>query len=157
MNIINFQIVFQLVMAVCLGALIGLEREFKERGAGLKTYSLVSLGSCLFAVTGMALFKFSAAEAGFNFGSSAIIQAVAMGIGFIGAGVIFQKESRIEGITTAAGLWVTAAMGMAVGLGFYFISFITTLLIIVIFIGFGFFENKILKEELKKLHKNKKK
>jgi putative Mg2+ transporter-C (MgtC) family protein len=157
MNIINFQIIFQLVMAVFLGALIGLEREFKERGAGLKTYSLVSLGSCLFAVTGMALFKFSTAEPGFNFGSSAIIQAVAMGIGFIGAGVIFQKESKIEGITTAAGLWVTAAMGMAVGLGFYFISFITTLLIIIIFIGFGFFENKILREELEKIHKNKKK
>ncbi|MCX6764578.1 MAG: MgtC/SapB family protein [Candidatus Nealsonbacteria bacterium] len=156
MNIINFQIFFQLIMAVCLGAIIGLEREFKEKGAGLKTYSLVSLGSCVFAITGMALFKSSVAESGFYLGSSTIVQAVAMGIGFIGAGVIFQKESKIEGITTAAGLWVTAAMGMAVGLGLYFISFATTLLMIAIFVGFGFFENKILKEEVKKINKNKK-
>jgi putative Mg2+ transporter-C (MgtC) family protein len=153
---INFQIIFQLIMAVGLGALIGLEREFKEKGAGLKTYSLVSLGACIFAITGMGLFESSVSQSGINLGSSAIIQAVAMGIGFIGAGVIFQKESKVEGITTAAGLWVTAAMGMAVGLGFYMLSFITTLLIIAIFLGFGFFENKILKEEIKKINKNKK-
>lgn len=155
MDTFNFQIVFQLITAVLLGALIGLEREFKEKGAGLKTYSLVSLGSCLFAITGIALFKSSFAESGFNFGSSTIIQAVAMGIGFIGAGVIFQKESKIEGITTAAGLWVTAAVGMAVGLGFYFISIVTTLLIIIIFIGFGFLENKIIKQEIKKIRRDK--
>lgn len=154
MDIVNFQIVFQLIISVFFGALIGLEREFKEKGAGLKTYSLVSLGSCVFAITGMELFKLSISGSGFSLGPITIIQAVAMGIGFIGAGVIFQKESKIEGITTAAGLWVTAGVGMAVGLGFYFISLVATLFIIAIFVGFAFFEDKILKEDSKKTKKS---
>ena len=141
----SFQIVFQLLVAIFLGASIGLEREFKKKGAGLQTYSLVSLGSCLFALTGMELLKSSLLQSGFTLGPVSIIQAVAMGIGFIGAGVIFQKESKVEGITTASGLWVTAAIGMSVGLGFYSLAFMATFLIILIFLGFGFFENKVLK------------
>jgi len=101
----NFQIVFQTILAVILGAFIGIEREIKKKGAGIQTYSLVSLGSCIFTLISFELFNNFIGINNINFDPSRIVQAVAVGIGFLGAGVIFQRPSRIEGLTTAAGLW----------------------------------------------------
>jgi len=141
------QVIFQLVLALVLGAAIGLEREFKRKGAGFQTYSLVTLGSCLFTIIGFELFIFFTSKAGISFDPSRIIQAVAVGIGFIGAGVIIYRQPKIEGITTAAGLWCSAAIGVAVGAKLYFLAVITALLAVFVLIVFGEVERKFLKKE----------
>jgi putative Mg2+ transporter-C (MgtC) family protein len=135
------QIIFQAILALVLGAFIGLEREFKRKEAGLQTYSLVSLGACLFTIISIALVNFSSGP-NIAIDPSRIIQAVAIGIGFIGAGVIFQRPSRIEGLTTAAGLWTTAAIGIAIGIELYFLAIFGAILAIIILFGFGYLERK---------------
>ena len=138
----QIQIIVQLVVAVFLGGLIGLEREYKRKEAGLQTYSLVTLGSCLFTIISFKFFHLFIGEPGISFDPSRIILAVATGIGFIGAGVIIYRRFHIEGITTAAGLWCSAAIGVAVGAEFYFLALLTTLLATIILIGFGELERK---------------
>ncbi|PIP24327.1 MAG: magnesium transporter MgtC [Candidatus Nealsonbacteria bacterium CG02_land_8_20_14_3_00_37_10] len=130
----SFQIVIQLFLAVLLGGLIGLEREYKRKEAGLQTFSLVTLGSCLFTLV-------SSQFVGFN------PALIAVGIGFIGAGVIFRQSSGTVGLTTAAGLWATAAIGIAIGSQLYFLAVIGTFLTLFIFAGFGLLERKIFKKE----------
>lgn len=129
----SFQIVFQLFLAVLLGGLIGLEREFKRKEAGLQTFSLVTLGSCLFTLG-------SSQFVGFN------PAMIAIGIGFIGAGVIFRQSSGTVGLTTAAGLWATSAIGIAVGAELYFLAIAGTFLTLFIFAGLGLLERKIFKK-----------
>jgi len=139
----ELQIIFQLFLATLLGALVGLEREVKRKEAGLQTYSLVALGTCLFTIITFEMFNFFVTESGISFDPSRIIQAVTLGIGFIGGGVIFRHPSGIIGLTTAAGLWVVAAIGIAVGSEFYFLAIFTTLLTIGILAGFGELEKKL--------------
>ena len=143
----EIETVCQLVLAIILGALIGLEREYKGKGAGLQTYSLVALGSCLFTIISFELFNFFTIKSGISFDPSRIIQAIAIGIGFIGAGVIFRQPGGVVGLTTAAGLWTTAAIGIAVGVKFYALALVTTLAAILILAGFGSLEGKIFKEK----------
>lgn len=133
----NFQIIFQLFLAATLGGLIGLEREYKKKEAGLQTYSLVTVGTCLFTII-----SFELVNLGVDFNPSGLIQAVAIGIGFIGAGVIFRQTSGVTGLTTAAGLWLTAAIGVAVGAEFYFLAIFTAFLAVFILAGFGLLEQK---------------
>lgn len=140
------QLILQLALAVVLGAVLGLEREYKRKEAGLQTYSLVSLGACLFTIVTFELFNLFIGETNVSFDPSRIVQAVAVGIGFIGAGVIIYQRDHIEGITTAAGLWCSAAIGVAIGAEFYFLALFTALLAAVIFIGFGEFERKLFKK-----------
>lgn len=141
------KIFLQLLLATCLGALIGLEREIKKKQAGLQTYSLVSLGSCLFTLIGFELFSFFGGRTGVNFDPSRIIQAIAIGIGFIGAGVIFRQPSGIVGLTTAAGLWATAAIGITVGAKLYYLAIFATFLTLLVLAGFGALENKFFEKE----------
>lgn len=136
----DFQIIIQLLLATFLGAIIGLEREIKRKEAGLQTYSLVSLGSCLFASTIFSLANLKIID------PSPLIIGIAVGVGFIGAGVIFRGEDQIQGLTTAAGLWTVAAIGLAVGSGFYFLAIFSALLVILILAGFGLIEEKYLKK-----------
>ena len=136
------QIIYQLFLAVFLGSLLGLEREYKKKEAGLQTYSLVALGTCLFTIIS---FQLGSALAGKDlaiFDPLRIIQAIAIGIGFIGAGAIFRQPSGIEGLTTAAGLWVTAAVGIAIGAGLYSLAAFTTFLSLFVLAGFGLLEHK---------------
>ena len=118
------QIIYQLLLSVFLGGLLGLERKRKKKEAGIQTYSLVSLGTCLFTIVALEMNKTFPG----NFDLLRIIQAVAIGIGFIGGGVIFQQSSGVIGLTTAAGLWVASAVGIAVGVGLYSIAIFATLL-----------------------------
>ena len=102
----------RLIAATVLGGIIGIERERIGKPAGLRTHMLTALGSALFVV--------SAAEAGMSIGDmSRVIQGLATGIGFIGGGAILKltEKREIEGLTTSAGIWMTAAVGVAVGLG----------------------------------------
>ena len=142
----EIEIICQLLLATFFGALIGLEREYKKKRAGLQTYSLVSLATCLFTII---LFQFLNLSSGkdtiFNF--AGVIQAVAIGLGFIGAGVIFRQPSGIVGLTTAAGLWVTGAIGIAIGARLYFLAVFSTFLTLLILAGLGLLEEKFFKEE----------
>ena len=120
--------------------MIGFEREMKKRGAGLQTYSLVGLGSALFAILTFQLLNQSGASA---IDPTHLIQAVATGIGFIGAGVVFRGEKHVEGLTTAAGLWVVSAIGIAVAMELYTEAVAATLLTLFVLVVFGFFERRI--------------
>jgi len=136
--------IVQLILATLFGAAIGIERKLKRKEAGPQTYSLVSLGACLFGIIAFFLFEKNVIR-----DSSSLFIAISVGMGFIGAGTIFHKEGKIEGITTAAGLWVTAIIGLAVGIKFYFLALATTILVLFIFLGLGFFEKKFLKDFIK--------
>jgi putative Mg2+ transporter-C (MgtC) family protein len=106
------RMLIRLIAATLLGGLIGFERERSGKAAGLRTHMLTALGSALFIV--------AAAQAGMTIGDmSRVIQGLATGIGFLGGGAILKLADarEIEGLTTAAGIWMTAAVGVAVGLG----------------------------------------
>ena len=141
------QIIFQLFLAVILGGVVGLEREYKKKKAGLQTYSLVTLGSCLFTLIAFDSLAIFPRMSGVVYNPLRVVQAVAIGIGFIGAGVIFHRQFSIEGLTTAAGLWVAAAIGIAVGAGLYFLAIAATMLAFTILAGLGVIEEKILGEK----------
>jgi len=134
--------IFQLFLATLLGSLIGLEREVKRKEAGLQTYSLVAVGACLFTIISFQLFNYFYVKTGINFDPTRVIQAIAVGIGFIGAGVIFRQPTGIFGLTTAAGLWVSAAIGVAVGVKLYFLATFGAFLTLLILAGFGLLEKK---------------
>ena len=144
-NFCDFEIVFQLILAVILGGLVGLEREYIRKEAGLRTFSLVCLGATLFTLTGVEISNLLIGKAGVEFDPSRIIGQIILGIGILCAGLIIFRETRIEGLTTAAALWVVAAIGATIGVRFYFLAVFTTFLAVLILAGFRFFEEKILK------------
>ena len=118
----DIEIILRVILAFLLGGLIGWERE-RHGGisAGVRTYGAIALGSCVFGIV-----SFSIAGAD----PSRVAAQVVSGIGFLGGGLIFrQRETHVSGLTTAATLWATAAVGLAVALGMYMISFLTAILI----------------------------
>jgi putative Mg2+ transporter-C (MgtC) family protein len=133
------EMIFQLLLAFALGSFVGLEREYKKKEAGLRTYSLVSLGAALLTLIALDGFETVSGSGG---DPVRVLQAVAIGIGFLGAGLIIHRQSYIEGLTTAAGLWVVAAIGMAVGAGLYFPAVFTALIAIGILSGLRLVEEK---------------
>jgi len=147
MDFLDFQILFRPFLAAILGAIIGLEREVKGKEAGLRTYSLVCLGACVFTILSFYSLRSLAGETGVELDPSRIIQAVAVGIGFIGAGAILHQKTFVKGLTTAAGLWVVAAIGVAVGMGLYLLASFSTLLSLLILAGLGALEEKFFPEE----------
>ncbi|MFA7285462.1 MAG: MgtC/SapB family protein [Candidatus Paceibacterota bacterium] len=139
----NSEMLLKLLLAVFLGALIGLERLIVHKEAGMKTHALVSLGSALFILISEALVLKYGNVAGFD--ASRMASQIIVGIGFLGAGSIMLKGSYISGLTTASGLWVTAGIGMAAGFGFYSLAIVATLLVLVIFVLMGIFEKPLKK------------
>jgi len=117
-----FDLMLRLLVALILGAIVGLERERQERAAGLRTVTMVSLGSCLFTIVGA--YGFSQTD------PSRVAAQIVTGIGFLGAGTIFLRKDLVRGLTTAATIWAVAAIGMAAGTAEYVIAFFTTLLIL---------------------------
>ncbi|TML97178.1 MAG: MgtC/SapB family protein [Actinobacteria bacterium] len=123
----------RLALAAVLGGLIGVERELREREAGLRTHLLVALGSALFTIVGAYGF-----DAFLNTGASVvradptrIAAQIVTGIGFLGAGAIIRQGLSVRGLTTAATLWVVAAVGLAAGAGYYSVAVITTALVLI--------------------------
>jgi putative Mg2+ transporter-C (MgtC) family protein len=112
----------RLLVALVLGSIVGLERERQERAAGLRTVTMVSLGSCLFTIVGA--YGFSQTD------PSRVAAQIVTGIGFLGAGTIFLRKDLVRGLTTAATIWAVAAIGMAAGTAQYFVALFTTLLIL---------------------------
>lgn len=117
----------RLVLALIMGGLIGIERGRHGRAAGMRTHVLVCLGACMTALVGLYLLRFNPAE-----NVSRIAAQVISGIGFLGAGTIMiRNQSVITGLTTAAGVWCTATIGIALGYGFYLGALIATVITIV--------------------------
>ena len=116
-------VVIRVVLAALAGALVGLEREFHGRAAGMRTHMMVALGAALAAMIGL----FTVKELGFSSDPLRVGAQVISGVGFLGAGTILLRGggSRITGLTTAAGLWTAASIGLAVGIGFYVGAFMT--------------------------------
>jgi len=141
----EIEIFGQLVLATILGAFVGLERELSKKAAGMRTFALVSLGAAFFTIISiMASEKFS--DAKYLFDVSRIPSQIVLGVGFIGAGLIIFHRSQLRGLTTAAGLWVAAAIGMAVGFKIYLLAVFTTFLVVLIFVVFWFIENQLVKK-----------
>ncbi|MCO5261105.1 MAG: MgtC/SapB family protein [Crocinitomicaceae bacterium] len=127
------EILIRLVLASVFGALIGLERERKNWAAGLRTHMMVSVGSCLIMLVSSFGFSDILGTAHVELDPSRIAAQVVSGIGFIGAGtILFQKQGTIRGLTTAAGLWTVAAIGLATGGGMYFAAGATTIIALII-------------------------
>jgi putative Mg2+ transporter-C (MgtC) family protein len=126
------EVVLRVALAAGLGGAIGLERELREREAGLRTHMLVSVGAALFTLVSAYAWtdwRFSTAE-GLVFDPTRIAAQVVSGIGFLGAGAIIRQGLSIRGLTTAATLWVVAAIGMAAGVGYYEAAIVTTALVL---------------------------
>lgn len=122
------RIVLRLTAAAVLGGLLGLEREHKGKAAGVRTHMLVSMGAAMFVL--------AAQQAGIDAAdNSRVLQGIIAGVGFLGAGTILKgdAESQVKGLTTAAGIWLTAAIGVAAGLGLEFTALLATGLALLIF------------------------
>ena len=125
----TWELILRIVVAALLGGSIGLEREYRAKGAGFRTHFLVALGSALFMVLSQYAFMDLLNEnrdMSIRLDPSRIAAQVVSGIGFIGAGTIIFQKHVVRGLTTAAGIWVVGAIGMGCGAGMYTISIITT-------------------------------
>jgi putative Mg2+ transporter-C (MgtC) family protein len=132
----------QLTVALVLGSLVGLERLLAGKEAGMRTFGLVSIGSCLFVLMGQEAARMYGPD--INFDPTRMAASIVTGIGFLGAGlIIFQHE--LKGLTTAAALWVSSAVGAAVGFGFYSLATFTTFLTLFVCIGLWFVEHAIVR------------
>jgi putative Mg2+ transporter-C (MgtC) family protein len=123
--------VLRLVVAAVLGGVIGWDREYRAKEAGLRTHFLVALGSALMMIVSQHAFVDVLDRPGYGLDPSRIAAQVVSGIGFIGAGTILIQKQFVRGLTTAAGLWATAGIGLAVGGGMYWIGVAAMLLTLV--------------------------
>ncbi|MBU0458533.1 MgtC/SapB family protein [Patescibacteria group bacterium] len=117
---------FRIMLAGVLGAMIGAERDISHKNAGLRTSSLIAIGSCLFTILSI--------ESTVNGDNFRIAAQIVSGVGFIGAGVMFKSEHAVRGLTTATEIWLVAAIGMAVGMGFELLAFMVTIFAIAIIV-----------------------
>lgn len=113
----TLELIIRLAAASLIGAAIGFERKYRAKGAGIGTHVLVAIGSALFMVVSQ--YGFAGAA---RFDAARVAAGVVSGIGFLGGGIILKQQNRVSGLTTAAGLWVTSAMGLAVGSGMYVVG-----------------------------------
>jgi putative Mg2+ transporter-C (MgtC) family protein len=143
-------IVLRLIVALLLGAVIGFEREYRQHVAGMRTTALISLGSALFTIISAYGFFNLLGVAHIQLDPTRIASYVIAGIGFLGGGVIFfqQGKERVRGLTTAAAIWVIAAIGMACGAGLLWEAVTTTFLALAILIALRYLEQFLLQRNL---------
>lgn len=127
-------LLLRLLLSVLAGGLIGAEREYRSKSAGFRTVILICTGSCLFTLLSLSI---NPPE------SDRIAASIITGIGFVGAGVIFRSDNRVSGITTAATIWTTAAIGMGIGAGYYWAAAITCVIALLVLILFTHLESYI--------------
>lgn len=140
----NFEIFGQFLLAALWGGIVGIEREYRSKSAGFRTMIMISIGSCFFTMMSKLI-----GEAG---NPDRIAANIVTGIGFLGAGVIFRGENRVNGITTAASIWAVAAVGMGIGAGFYFASASASILILFVLALLPYLEKTIDKVNQAKLY-----
>ena len=132
----EWDLVWRLGLTFGLSAAIGLERELRQKAAGLRTHTLVGVGSALFTIAGAYGFADVIDPQHVVLDPSRVAAQIASGIGFIGAGLIFVRRDAVRGLTTAAGVWVTAAIGVAAGAGLGFLAALTALAYFVVAFAF---------------------
>ncbi len=135
------EIILRIVMAILLGSLLGIERTLAGKRAGMRTYAMVSMGSALFILISEIVIPTTA-----NPGASsplALASAVISGIGFIGAGLLLFQNEKFTGLTTAAGLWVSAGVGIACGFGLFTLSLVATIAALFVFTILWFLEKRL--------------
>ncbi len=145
LNVATGDMIIKLSVALILGVIIGVERVWAKKTAGMRTFALVSMGSALFIIISQTIANYYS-----SFGSVdplRIASQIITGIGFIGTGVIFSRDTIQTGITTATSLWVSAGIGMAVGFGLFKLAIIATILTLFIFIALWFVETAIKKSK----------
>ena len=123
----------RVLAAAFLCGLIGIERQYHQKNAGMRTHSLVGMGACLFTIVGMHPWALESTPAGGD--AMRVAAQVVTGIGFLGAGVIFVNRDAVRGLTTAAGIWLSAALGMACGAGMVPLAAVVTLLYLLVVVG----------------------
>lgn len=116
----DIEMILRVIIALLLGCILGYERERHGISAGIRTYGAISMGSCVFGILSIAII---------NADPSRIAAQVATGIGFLCGGVIFRDGNKVNGLTTAATIWATAAVGLAISFGMYAVGIVTTFLI----------------------------
>lgn len=136
----------QVVLAGFLSMIIGMDREERDKDAGLRTHMLVGIGACLF--TAMSLVAFPRSE------TARVAANVVTGVGFLGAGVIYQGEDKVHDLTTAASIWLTAALGMAVGANMWLLAIISTIVVWFVLRVMWHFRNRISNDEDEKRSEN---
>ena len=128
---LQLELIGRLIVASICGYIIGFERNTHKKEAGIRTHIIVAIASCLM----MEISKYGFADVG-DFDGARLAAQVVSGIGFLGAGMIFVQKNSVKGLTTAAGIWATSGIGMAVGAGMYVIGVVTTILIMLLQIFF---------------------
>lgn len=123
--------ILRLLSAVLVGLLVGTEREYRNKSAGVRTMTLICVGSALFTLLSA---HFEEARSG------RIAANIVTGIGFLGAGVIYKSDERVQGLTTAAVIWVTASLGMAIGDGYIGLGLFAAVLVLLVLVGFEVLE-----------------
>ncbi len=137
----DLNITLRVVSAIVFGFILGFEREVTGKFAGLRTHILVCVGACVFTILSLYGFRFALADGINGINDPARIAAqIITGIGFIGAGTVMRHGTTVLGITTAATLWVSAAVGMACGCGMYYLGGLVTILTLLVLIVIRYFE-----------------
>ena len=157
-GISELELILRLALAVVLGGVIGYNRSRHNKPAGLRTMALISLGSAAFTLIGIeAVIQLSELQNGaksltsgvsssINLDSSRIIAGIVGGVGFLGAGSIIQSRGRVQGMTSAASIWVTATIGVSVGLGLYLLATTITFIAFLVLILYYFFGHEDIEE-----------
>ncbi|MBI4919611.1 MgtC/SapB family protein [archaeon] len=138
---IESELIMRLLIATGLGLLIGMEREYKLRFAGMRTHALVCLGAAAFSSVSIYVSSMDPSLL-VRTDFARIASNIVVGIGFLGAGVIFKTNNRINGLTTAANLWSISAIGMMVGFGLYQLALSATAIVLFLLVIVGFFEKR---------------
>lgn len=137
-------IILRLILSAIAGGIIGAEREYRNKSAGFRTLILISMGSCLFTIASMLIEENS---------KDRIASNIVTGIGFVGAGVIFKSETGVKGLTTAASVWITAAIGMAIAGGFYLAAGVTAFLVLVVLYVLSYIGKKLERSNVQYIYK----
>ncbi len=139
----NQEVALRVLAALLCGGIIGLDRELRSHAAGMRTHALAAEGAALFTMAGILIASESRNIGYVGADPTRVASTVAQGIGFLAAGVIFGSAAKVRGLTTAAGLWATAAIGMLCGGGFYFLALFSTVATVVVLSGFKILEDRI--------------
>jgi len=145
LNVSILDVFARLSVALVLGMIIGIERIRAHKTAGMRTYALVAMGSALFVIVSEEIVKYYTGFSALN--PIMLISQIVVGVGFLGAGMIFMKDSKLMGLTSATGLWVSAGIGMAAGFKLYGIAVVATLLTIFVFVVLWYLEERIKKSK----------
>ena len=140
--------VTRLLAAAGLASLIGLEREFRNRPAGLRTHMLVGLGAAAFLLVGYEImFATATGDPSAQVDPTRVVEGVVTGIGFLGAGCIIQSRGTVQGITTGAAIWIAGAIGVACGVGNFILAGLVTVLTLAIVVALGHFAREFVPNE----------